>query len=167
MALRSRARALFRGPEIQLLPAAEPTIIGRARLGRRTKDLVKRLRPGEVAVIDHADLDRLAAEDLAASGVAAVVNVAASSTGRYPNAGPLVLARAGVLLVDAPAAPLFAELRDGDEVAIQDGEVRTNGTLLAAGHAIGLEEANEQIERQRERIDEALGAFATNTIEHV
>jgi uncharacterized membrane-anchored protein len=69
MALRSRARALLRGPEIQLRPAVEPAITGRARLGRRTKDLVKRLRPGDVAVIDHADLDRIAAEDLAASGV--------------------------------------------------------------------------------------------------
>jgi uncharacterized membrane-anchored protein len=167
MALRSRARALLRGPEIQLRPATEPTITGRARLGRRTKDLVKRLRPGDVAVIDHADLDRLAAEDLAASGAAAVVNVAASCTGRYPNAGPLVLARAGVPLVDVPAAPLFEELRDGDQVSIQGGEVRTNGTLLATGRAIGLEEANGEIERQRQRIDQALGAFATNTIEHV
>ena len=167
MALRSRARALLRGPEIQLRPPAEPTITGRARLGRRTKDLVKRLRAGDVAVIDHADLDRLAAEDLAASGAAAVVNVAASCTGRYPNAGPLVLARAGVPLVDVPTAPLFEELRDGDEVSIQGGEVRTNGTLLATGRAIGLEEANGEIERQRQRIDQALGAFATNTIEHV
>jgi uncharacterized membrane-anchored protein len=167
MALRSRARALLRGPEIQLRPAAEPAITGRARLGRRTKDLVKRLRPGEVAVIDHADLDRIAAEDLAASGVSAVINVASSSTGRYPNTGPLVLARAGVKLVDAPAAPLFAELRDGDEVSIIGGEIRTNGTVLASGHSIGLEEANEQLERQRARINEALGTFATNTIEHV
>jgi uncharacterized membrane-anchored protein len=157
----------LRGPEIQLRPAVEPAITGRARLGRRTKDLVKRLRPGEVAVIDHADLDRIAAEDLAASGVSAVINVASSSTGRYPNTGPLVLARAGVKLVDAPAAPLFAELRDGDEVSITGGEIRTNGTVLASGHQIGLEEANEQLERQRARINEALGTFATNTIEHV
>jgi uncharacterized membrane-anchored protein len=167
MALRSRARALLRGPEIQLRPVAEPAITGRARLGRRTKDLVKRLRPGDVAVIDHADLDRIAAEDLAASGVTAVINVASSSTGRYPNAGPLVLARAGVKLVDAPAAPLFAELRDGDEVSIAGGQIRTNGTVLASGHAIGVEEAIEQLERQRARINEALGSFATNTMEHV
>jgi uncharacterized membrane-anchored protein len=167
MALRSRARALLRGPEIQLRSALEPAITGRARLGRRTKDLVKRLRPGDVAVIDHADLDRIAAEDLAASGVAAVINVASSSTGRYPNAGPLVLARAGVKLVDAPAAPLFAELRDGDDVSVIGGEIRTNGAVLASGRSIGLEEANEQLEAQRARINEALGSFATNTIEHM
>jgi uncharacterized membrane-anchored protein len=165
MALRSRARALLRGPEIYRVP--EPPITGRARLGRRTKELVKRLRPGEVAVIDHADLDRLAAEDLVASGVGAVVNVAPSCTGRYPNAGPLVLARAGVRLVDAPAAPLFDRLRDGDEVTLRDGEVRRNGDVLASGAVIDLAEATEQLERQRQRIHGALAAFAENTIDHV
>ena len=167
MALRSRARAYLRGPEIQLRPPGPAAISGRARLGRKTKDLVKRLRPGEIAVIDHADLDRIAAEDLAASGVAAVINVARSSTGRYPNTGPLVLARAEVPLIDAPSAPLFEELGDGDEVTFTDGEIRRNGSVLGAGRVIDLEIASEQIERQRERINEALAAFAENTIEHV
>ncbi len=167
MALRSRARSYLRGPEIQLRPPGPASISGRARLGRKTKDLVKRLRPGEIAVIDHADLDRLAAEDLAASGVAAVINVARSSTGRYPNTGPLVLARAEVPLIDAPSAPLFEELGDGDEVIFTDGEIRRNGSVLGAGRVIDLEIASEQIERQRERINEALAAFAENTIEHV
>jgi uncharacterized membrane-anchored protein len=167
MALRSRARALLRGPEIQLRPADAPPIVGRARLGRKTKALVKRLRPGDIAVIDHADLDRVAAEDLAASGVEAVINVAPSSTDRYPNPGPLILARAGVRLVDAPTAPLFERLRDGEEVVVAGGEVRANGELLAAGRVIDLAIATEQIERQRERIGEALSAFALNTIEHV
>ena len=166
MALRSRARAYLRGPEIHPRPRLEAPIRGPVRLGRRTKDLVKRLTPGEVAVIDHADLDRIAAEELVATGVTAVVNVAESSTGRYPNAGPMVLARAGVRLVDAPSAPLFEELRDGDEVLIQDGELRANGSVLASGRTIGLAEAGEQLERQRARIDQALRAFAENTIEH-
>lgn len=165
--LRGRARALLRGPEIELEPVAAATIGGRARLGRRTKDLVKRLGPEDIAIVDHADLDRIAAEDLAASGVRAVVNVAPSSTGRYPNPGPLVLARAGVALVDAPAAPLFEQLSDGDEIAIAGGEVRANGAVLATGRVIDLAAASEQIEHQRRRIDTALAEFAENTIEHV
>ncbi len=167
MALRSRARAYLRGPEIELRPAEAPAIVGRARLGKKTKDLVKRLRPGDVAVIDHADLDRIAAEDLVASGVRAVVNVARSSTGRYPNPGPLILARAGVHLLDVPGAPLFEELDDGDEVTIRGTELRSGGGLLAAGEVIDLLAATGQLEHQRERIDEALAAFAENTIEHV
>jgi uncharacterized membrane-anchored protein len=167
MALRNRARDYLRGPEIQLQPAEVPPIVGRARLGRKTKALVKRLGADDIAIIDHADIDRIAAEDLAASGVRAVINVAPSSTDRYPNPGPLILARAGVRLIDAPAAPLFEELRDGDEVTLVDGEVRAGGSLLATGRVIDLATASEQIERQRERIDEALAAFATNTIAHV
>jgi uncharacterized membrane-anchored protein len=165
MALRSRARAFLRGPEIGPRAPAPP-IAGAVRLGRRTKNLVKHLKAGEIAVIDHADLDRIAAEDLAAVRPAAVVNVAQSSTGRYPNPGPLVLARAGVPLIDAPAAPLFEELEDGDEVSIRGGELRCNGTVLASGHLIDLEAATSQIERQRDRIDTALTEFAQNTIEH-
>src|SRR5919108_2551076 len=130
--VRTRGRGLLRGNG-SAHDGADAPIHGSARLGRKTKDLVKRLRPGDIAIIDHADLDRIAAEDLAASGVQAVVNVAPSSTGRYPNAGPLVLARAGVRLIDAPAAPLFEELGDGDPVTVVGGEVRRNGSLLASG----------------------------------
>jgi uncharacterized membrane-anchored protein len=165
MALRSRARAYLRGPEIGPRPPAPP-ISGAARIDRRTKNLVKRLRPGEIAVIDHADLDRIAAEDLVASGALAVVNVAESCTGRYPNSGPLVLANAGVKLIDVPNAPLFDELEDGDLVSVVDGEVRSNGTVLASGRVIDLETATQQLERQRELIDEALVDFAQNTMEH-
>src|SRR4051794_21334551 len=96
-----RRRGLVRRAPAQPEPAA--AIDGTARLGRRTKDLVKRLRPGDIAVIDHRDLDRIAAEDLVASGVQAVVNVAPSSSGRYPNIGPLILARAGIRLLDTEA----------------------------------------------------------------
>jgi uncharacterized membrane-anchored protein len=144
--------------------SADVAIHGSARLGRRTKELVKRLNAADIAIIDHADLDRVAAEDLVASGVRAVVNVARSSTGRYPNAGPLVLARAGVRLIDAPAAPLFEELGDGDPVTVVGGEVRRNGSVLAAGRVLATDELSVQLSAQRQRVDEALAAFAENTM---
>jgi uncharacterized membrane-anchored protein len=103
------------------------------RLGKRTKDLVKRLEVGEVAVIDHADLDRVAAEDLAASGVVAVINVARFSTGRYPNVGPLILAQAGVVLVEAVDEPLFDQLDDGDIVRLEGGDVRLGNEVVGRG----------------------------------
>jgi uncharacterized membrane-anchored protein len=161
--VRTRARRWLRGSG-PAVPGRGASIYGSARLGRKTKQLVKRLDAGDVAIIDHADLDRIAAEDLVATGVRAVVNVSPFSTGRYPNAGPLLLARAGVHLIDAPAAPLFEELRDGDPVAIVGGEVRRNGTLLAAGRVLGAPELAEELSEHRQRIDEALAAFAENTI---
>ena len=58
---------------------------GTARLGKRTKELVRRLHPDDIAIIDHTDLDRVSAEELVESGVRVVVNVAPSQSGRYPN----------------------------------------------------------------------------------
>jgi uncharacterized membrane-anchored protein len=161
--VRTRTRRWLRGSD-PAAPGPGASIHGSARLGRKTKQLVKRLDAGDVAIIDHADLDRIAAEDLVATGVRAVVNVSPFSTGRYPNAGPLLLARAGVHLIDAPAAPLFEELRDGDPVAIVGGEVRRNGTVLAAGRVLAAPELAEELSEHRQRIDEALAAFAENTI---
>jgi uncharacterized membrane-anchored protein len=163
MPARTHARGLFRGGDPPT-PAAETAVHGSARLGRRTKELIKRLGPGDIAIIDHADLDRIAAEDLVATGVRAVVNVAPSSTGRYPNAGPLLLVREGVLLIDVSGATLFDDLRDGDAIAVVGGEVRRNGTVLAAGSTLGERELVEVLEEQRRRIDDALAAFAENTM---
>jgi uncharacterized membrane-anchored protein len=164
--VRSRGRGWLRGNGLAA-PGPDGSIHGSARLGRKTKQLVKRLGAGDVAIIDHVDLDLVAAEDLVATGVRAVVNVSPFSTGRYPNAGPLLLARAGVHLVDAPAAPLFEELEDGDPVLIVGGEVRRNGTVLAAGRVLAATELVEQLEGQRQRIDDALASFAENTIAHL
>jgi uncharacterized membrane-anchored protein len=140
---------------------------GTARLGERTKDLVKRLRPGDVAVIDHVNVDQIAAEELIEAGVVAVLNAAESSDGRYPNAGPLMLVRAGVKLVDAPGAGLFELLRDGERVSVDGGTVRLGDQELLRGRALGVAELEAQQERQRERIDEALAEFAENTVAHV
>src|SRR5947209_10709361 len=100
-----------------------PGVVGTARLDRRTKNLTKRLRPGDIAVIDHVDLDRVAAEALVASGVAAVVNVAPSVSGRYPNLGPEVLMAARVPVVDDVGPDVFGRVRDGDRVRVQGDTV--------------------------------------------
>jgi uncharacterized membrane-anchored protein len=140
---------------------------GIARLGKRTKTLVKRLKPGDVAVIDHEGLDRVSGEELVASGVKAVLNVACSTSERYPNMGPLLLAQAGVHVVDAPGAPLFERLKDGETILVRGGDVRRGDELIAKGEvrdAVTLRELND--ERRRE-ISEALEAFARNTVEHM
>jgi uncharacterized membrane-anchored protein len=146
-------------------PSGE-AISGTARLGRRTKDLVKRLRPGEIAVIDHVNIDRIAAEELIATGVHAVVNASQSSDGRYPNTGPLLLVRAGVTVLDVTAGDPFESLSDGAVVTISSGTVRGGGEELH-GRELGVEELEGRLAEQRERIDEALAEFAENTVAHV
>jgi len=140
---------------------------GTARLGKRTKDLVKRLRPNDVAIIDHADLDRIAAEELAESGVSVVVNVAPSLTGRFPNPGPLELVQAGVQLIDAPGADLFDRLSDGELVTVRGGSVFRNGDRLVDGRELTATELAASLEAQQGRVTEALEAFADNTLRHL
>jgi len=145
----------------------DEAIEGTVRLGRRTKHLVKRLAPGDIAVVDHVNVDRIAAEELIATGVRVVINAAPSSNGRYPNAGPLLLARAGVMLVDADGADPFELLGEGDRVTVRAGAVLAGGREVMRGRALGVEELEIQLDEQRERVDEALAEFAENTVAHV
>jgi len=140
---------------------------GRARLGRRTKNLVARLGPDDVAIIDHQDIDRVSAEELLESGVRVVVNVARSQTGRFPNPGPLLLVRGGVRLIDAPGAPLFDELSDGDDVSVRGASVFRNGSCLANGRSLGAEELARALAEQQGRVTEALEGFAENTLQYL
>jgi uncharacterized membrane-anchored protein len=140
---------------------------GRARLGRRTKNLVGHLGPGDVAIIDHQDIDRVSAEELLESGVRVVVNVARSQTGRFPNPGPLLLVRGGVRLIDAPGAPLFDELSDGDDVSVRGASVFRNGSCLANGRTLEAEELARALAEQRGRVTEALEGFAENTLRYL
>jgi len=147
--------------------SGEPTFNGPARLGKRTKRLVKGLRPGDVAVIDHRDIDRVSAEDLVASGVRCVINVAPSSSGSYPNAGPLLITAAGIHLVDMPGAPLFDRLHDGDELVVRGGRVTRDDELLGEGVVQDRETVRRDHETARKQVGDALESFAENTINHI
>jgi uncharacterized membrane-anchored protein len=142
-------------------------VSGPVRLGRKTKLLVKRLNRGDIAVIDHKDLDRVSAEDLIAAGVAAVLNCRPSSTGAYPNMGPLLLVQAGVHLVDMPGDGLFNGLDDHDEITVRGGEVLKRGNVIAKGSVQEPEEVRALNEERRLEIGDALESFARNTIEHM
>jgi uncharacterized membrane-anchored protein len=140
---------------------------GAARLGRRTKELVRRLGPGDIAVIDHADLDRVSAEELVESGVRVVVNVAPSQTGRYPNPGPLQLVRGGVRLIDVVGVDLFEELSEGERLTVRGGSLFRNGTCLATGRTLEEHELEGALQEQRGRVTEALQEFADNTLRYL
>jgi uncharacterized membrane-anchored protein len=146
---------------------AGATFAGPARLGKRTKNLVKRLGPADVAVIDHAGIDRVAGEDLVASGCRCVVNVATSVSPRYANQGPAILVDGGVHLVDMPGAPLFELLKDGEPVTVDRGRLLRGGELVWEGEVQDRETVERAYEEGRRRIGEALSAFAENTISHI
>src|SRR5438876_8382759 len=110
---------------------------GPARLDRRTKHLALRLSADDIAIVDHTDLDRVSAEELLEAGVRVVVNVSPSQSGRFPNPGPLLLVRGGVRLIDAPGAPLFENVSEGEPLTVRGASVFRNGTRLATGRILG------------------------------
>ncbi|HHX01905.1 MAG TPA: hypothetical protein GX739_04445 [Firmicutes bacterium] len=140
---------------------------GKARLGRKTKELVKHLQPREIAIIDHADLDALGAQQLADCGVSIVLNAADSITGRYPNLGPQLLVERGIILIDQLGAAIFESVQDGDCLQIIDENVYRNQTLLASGRMVTVEMINRLMDRARKNLDQEVSKFVDNTIAHV
>jgi uncharacterized membrane-anchored protein len=140
---------------------------GVARLGRRTKRLITRILPGEIAVIDHPDLDRIAAEGLVEKQVKAVINAASSSTGRYPNLGPLVLCAAGIQLIDSVGTEIFDRIRDGDKIRVDEGRILSGDEVIAKGEEITLESAQELLDATKKDISAALESFAENTLQYM
>jgi uncharacterized membrane-anchored protein len=138
-----------------------------ARVDRRTKDLVKRLQPGEIAVINHQDLDRVAADGLVESAVAAVVNGAESISGRYPNGGPRRVVAAGIPLLDNVGADLLDRVREGDTLRVVGDEVWRGDELLATGTLLDLAAIEHAMEAARATIGGELERFAVNTLEYV
>jgi uncharacterized membrane-anchored protein len=138
---------------------------GTARLDKRTKDLVKRLGPDDIAIIDHVDMDRVSAEALLETGVEVVVNASPSISGVYPNLGPLLLARGGVRLIDNVGPKVFDNVSEGDLVVVSGGSVRCGDKLVASGTILNVETIEEAMDRARDGLGIQLDSFARNTLE--
>jgi uncharacterized membrane-anchored protein len=147
---------------------AAPGQSGTARLDRRTKNLTKRLRPGDIAVIDHVDIDRVSADALVDTRVAAVVNAAPSISGRYPNLGPEILINAGIPLLDDVGKEVFAKLKEGTPVRLEGSQLLTDdGTVVAEGLAHTRETVTAAMADARAGLSTQLEAFAANTMEYM
>ena len=137
------------------------------RADKRTKDLTKRLQPGDVAVIDHEDLDRVSAEALVACRPSVVINAAASITGRYPNVGPEILLDAGIPLIDGAGSGAFERLTEGAWVRVAAGEVFVGEERIAAGTVQTIERVARDMVSAREGLSVQLEAFAKNTMDYL
>jgi uncharacterized membrane-anchored protein len=142
-----------------------PGIVGVARVDVRTKVLVKRLGPGDIAIIDHPDLDRVSADELISSRVAAVVTTAKSITGRYPNLGPRLLLDAGIPLVDDIGREVLTRVKEGTTVRL-DGDVLYNGDQVIAKGVLQTEESLAvAMDEATAGVPSQIDAFAANTLE--
>ncbi len=146
---------------------AELAVTARARADRRTKDLVKRLEPGEIAIINHADVDLVAADALVDAGVVAVVNAAASFTGRYPNLGPLQIVRSGAVLLDDVGVGVLERVDEGEVVTIEGDRLIIDGEVVAVGRRQSEDELVARVAEARANVGEQLELFAANTLEYL
>jgi uncharacterized membrane-anchored protein len=145
----------------------EGPVIGVARVDRRTKRLVKRLQPGDIAVINHEDLDRVAAETLVDAAPAAVVNAAASISGRYPNLGPLLLCQAGIPLIDGVGPEVMESVEEGVAVTIDGDRVMVGSEVVATGVRQTARSVDAAIDGARANMGPELERFAANTAEYI
>jgi uncharacterized membrane-anchored protein len=138
-----------------------------ARLDRRTKNLTKRLQPGDIAIIDHADLDRVSADALIQCQVSAVINVAESISGRYPNLGPQLLIDAGIPLIDDVGPEVFHQVSEGQQVRLDSETLYLADAVVAKGTRQTAESVAADLAAARAGLTEQLRAFATNTLEYL
>ncbi|CAN5782734.1 putative cytokinetic ring protein SteA [soil metagenome] len=154
--------------ELEPVPLGEgPDASGTARVDRRTKHLLRRIRPGEVAVIDHEDLDRIAAEGLVAAQVGAVINASPSASGRYPNVGPLLVLGAGIPLLDSCGPDTLEVIAEGAQVAVVGNQVWVDGAPCLTGQRQTSASLEDVIEEARRAMGEELERFAENTLSYL
>ena len=151
---------------------ALPGVTGTARVGKPTSTLLPRLQPGDIAVIDHLDLDRDMANALVEAGVRAVVNAAPMISGRYANLGPEVLARAGIVLVDRLGARGIDGIHDDRPIRVDDGVVYSAprdgpGEELASGRVVDLDQVHAEMDQARSGLVIQLDTLTHSTSEFV
>src|SRR5260370_22632163 len=142
-----------------------PGIVAVARVDRKTKNIAKRLNPGEIAIIDHSDLDRVSAEELIRRKVAAVVNVSVSITGRYPNLGPQLLLDAGIPVVDGVGQDVLVRVTDGMVVRLDNETLYLGDTVVAKGTPLTPELAQAAMIEARAMVAGQIESVAANTLE--
>jgi uncharacterized membrane-anchored protein len=142
-------------------------ISGKARVDRRTKHLLHRIAPGEIAVISHTDLDAPCAAALVDRKVAAVINAQKSLSGRFPHPGPGLLLRAGIPLVDQAGDAVMEQVHDGQALELADGAVYSNGRLVGTGTPLTQAELERQLAEARRNVAGEMARFVENTMSYV
>jgi len=146
---------------------ARPGVTGNARVDRDIDRLLRRVGPGDIAVLDILDLDRVTADALVEAGVVGVVNASPSISGRYPNLGPEVLVTNNIILIDNAGEEIFKKVKDGAKVRLHDGGVYSGERRLVHGVERTDEEIADLMHDAKSGLVAHLEAFAGNTIEFI
>lgn len=141
-------------------------IKGKVRLDKKTKNLTRRIKPDEIAVIDHKDIDQIAGQSLIDKKVKAVLNTRESISGKYPNKGPLIIVNAGIVLIDNCEENLFSNLHEEDKVVIKDNLIYKNNVKIAEGNRLTSRKIKRKLKSSRLNLKNELSKFIDNTLEY-
>jgi uncharacterized membrane-anchored protein len=136
------------------------------KVDRKTKRLAKRLTGGEIAVINHKDIDEVAANSLVEGKIKLVINASQSISGRYPNKGPGILVDKNILIVDNVGEELFNNLQEGQIIEVVDGKIYRDGEFLGQGEVLDKNEVDNKIKLAYENLSVELDRFIDNTIDY-
>ena len=141
-------------------------IKGRAKKDEKTKNLIKRLSPGDIAVIYHQDLDEVAAVHLVDKKIKAVINGAPSISGKYPNLGPKILLDAGIPIVDNIGEKAFKYIKENDYLEINEDYLWVNDRFFCQVNILDKQQIEKRMMEARENIWEVLRDFIDNTLDY-
>ncbi len=134
------------------------------KIDKKTKVLVNRLDSGDIAVIDHDDLDEIAANSLVEKKIAAVVNCGRSITGKYPNLGPKILSGAGIPIFDVIKGDIFNNLSEGDMIEIAGKQIFAGDRVIAEVETLSKDEVDTLMALAERNIETELEKFIKNTL---
>ena len=147
---------------------APVSVSGVVRIGKRTKNLAPTLAPGAIVVLDHPDIDSVAARAVIAGRPVAVINNASFVSGRYPNRGPGLFLAAGIALYERTdeAASLFDVCRDKETATIA-GNILTQGGVPVSLRPLTAPELALRLDAARANLNGVLSDFAQNTLRYL
>lgn len=141
-------------------------IKGRVVIDRKTKNLLKRIKTNEIAIISHRDLDHISGQALVEKHVAAVFNLFPSISGRYPNQGPVILMQAGIPIIDLYQGDFFSILKDGDQIVFDNGKIYKDGKIIGRGVKLSEKEIESRLRKARDNLEDELNKFIDNTLKY-
>jgi len=99
--------------------------------------------------------------------VAAIVNADLSITGRYPNTGPLLIAQAGIPILDGVGPEVMTRVAEGQVVRIEDDRLLSGDEVIATGTRQTEATIGDILDVARTSIGAELEQFASNTLEYI
>lgn len=117
-------------------------------------------------MVDIMDIDQRSAESLAHCNPRAVVNAQASISGRYPTGGPLVLADAGIAIIDNAGSEVMT-WRDGTDVTIEGGLITPLDGEAVQGTHLTREAIETAMESAADGMHVQLASFTANAMDVV